>query len=165
MIRKLVKETSVVLTSLLFVVFLYYVLSKYYDNLFIPPISKIAIDFRKIIQEGSFLVALTITLQRVLIALFISLVASFLIGIPVGLKKSLEKFFDIPLTLGLSIPIIVFVTISLIIFGVNNSSVVAASVFIVTPLLIVPAASVTKNLDNPLMEMASVFKLSRFDKL
>ncbi len=116
-----------------------------------------------ILATDAFWEALRMTLFRSLAGLAIALTAGVAWGSAMGKWKRVGWFFQPGLYLLLSTPAIVFVILGMVWFGTAGDVVVIFVVTIVTaPLLATASAQAVRDVDRDLIEMAKVFRLSRW---
>ena len=104
-----------------------------------------------------------ITLFRVFTAFFLAMIIGSAIGIVMGRKKKLDDYFDGWLILALNIPALVTIILCFIWFGLNEVAAVLAVTINKIPTVTVILREGTKAIDEKLIEVGKVYKMSKFD--
>lgn len=132
------------------------------DLLTLPPLSDVLAAFYKLWVSGDVTAPLLDSTLALVYGLVISLVFGSLIGIGMGLSRFVDVAIGPYVKAGLSAPLIAFVPVFLMIFGIGPATriatVVAFSVFIVAT----NAATAMRSSDPRLIEMAHSFGASRW---
>lgn len=150
------------LISLAALALLWEVVGRSIDLITLPPLSAVLAAFYDLWASG----AVTAPLLDSTLALLYGLVLSLAFGSLIGIGMGLSRFVDVALgpyvKAGLSAPMIAFVPVFLMIFGIGPATriatVVAFSVFIVAT----NAATAMRASDPRLIEMAHSFGASRW---
>lgn len=112
------KNLSIKISSILSLVFLWYIIYLIVDHpLLIPPISKVIETFFKMLIESSFLNALWHTAFRLIVSLFISSVCGISLGYLSAKNKTVELIFRPHVTILKTIPVISVIIIMYILVG------------------------------------------------
>ena len=114
-----------------------------------------------VLLHEDFLVHMTASLIRVLVALVISLTVATFLGIAMGLSKSAERFFDGIVLGGRTMPGLAWALLAVMVVGVSDGAPILAVSLAVSPLLTLQIWEGTKALDRDLFRMARVFRVSR----
>lgn len=114
------------------------------------------------IRDGDLIYQLLVTLKRVGFSFTIAMVLGFIIGCLMGWFRWLDLVLDVPVTLALNIPALVVIILCYIWFGLNDVVAILAVVLNKTPMVIVTIREGAKSIDRGLLEVARVFKLSRW---
>ncbi len=104
-----------------------------------------------------------ITLQRVLIAFFITMFLGVILGILMGLSSKINSFFDIFLIIALNIPALVTIIICYIWFGLTDFSAILAVIINKIPIIVVNIREGVKSMDKKYLQLALVYNLSFSD--
>jgi len=100
---------------------------------------------------------LRVTLGRVLAVVVVSLVISVVVGIAMGANRSIEAPVSNVLPVWLSLPNLVIVLMSMVLFQFSDLSIVVAVTALATPFGIVNIWKGVQDVDQNLVEMARVF--------
>lgn len=112
------KNLSIKISSILSIVFLWYIIYLIVDHpLLIPPISKVIETFFKMLIESSFINALWHTAFRLIISLLISSICGISLGYLSAKNKSVELVLRPHVTILKTIPVISVIIIMYILVG------------------------------------------------
>jgi NitT/TauT family transport system permease protein len=112
------KNLSIKISSVLSIVFLWYIIYLIVDHpLLIPPISKVIETFFKMLIESSFLNALWHTAFRLIISLLVSSICGISLGYLSAKNKSVELVLRPHVTILKTIPVISVIIIMYILVG------------------------------------------------
>ncbi len=113
-----------------------------------------------IIQRGKLWSEVFVTLQRLVIALLISISVGTVFGILMGGNKKLKELLEPIVYIVQAVPPILYMTIAMIWFGLNGR----ATIFIVfigsAPVMTVTIKEGFENIDSKLIEMGKAFKFT-----
>lgn len=147
--------------SVVTVLGLWWLLSLFYDPLFLPGPVPVFERVVEIVLYEDFFHHLSLTLFRVVVAFGIALVLAVVVGVVMGLSETGEQFFETFVIVGLTVPAVAVTVIMLMVLGMNDRAAIATIVFIITPLMTENVWEGTKNVDRRLVEMAQVFNPSK----
>lgn len=105
------------------------------------------------------------TLQRLLISFTLSMSLGVALGIMLGLHPGLDRFFDSWLVIFLNIPALVTIILCYVWFGLSETAAMAAVVINKLPNVVVTLREGARTLDRDLLEMAKIYRFSRFRTL
>lgn len=114
------------------------------------------------IQNGKLPFHLGITLLRLIASFTLSMLIGTSLGILLGRKGRLDRFFSTWLTIALNIPALVSIILCYVWFGLNEFAAVLAVFLNKVPNVIVTLREGTRQLNRDLMEMAQVYRLGPF---
>jgi ABC-type nitrate/sulfonate/bicarbonate transport system permease component len=117
------------------------------------------------LMYGSLLADLGITLLRVTASFLIAMAFGTCIGILMGSYRIWDSVLDGMLILGLNIPALVTIILCYIWFGLSEVAAIVAVVVNKIPTVIVTVREGARAVDRRLMEVADVYRLSRWDTL
>lgn len=161
-IRRWVGNATPFLISLVVLCLIWEIVGQTADLLTIPPLSQVLGAFIELWVSGTLTEPLLDSTMALLTGLAISLVAGSALGVGIGLSRTLEIAIGPYIKAGLSAPMIAFVPVFLMLFGISSTTriatVVAFSFFIVTT----NAATAVRAADPRLLEMAHSFGASRW---
>jgi NitT/TauT family transport system permease protein len=103
-----------------------------------------------------------ITLARIFITFFASMVAGIGIGLAMGLNRLFERSLLALIPLMLTMPTILMVFVAIMWFGFSEAGGLVAVMAVVTPFVAVNMYEGTKAMDKSLIEMAVTFKARRY---
>lgn len=113
-----------------------------------------------ILRSGEFLVNMFNTIRRVVIPFLAAWAASVTIGVAMGLDERVERFFDIGVVIGLTIPGLAWAIISIMFFGLSSMAAYSAVFIVVLPMITINFWEGVKDIDMELTEMGEVFNFS-----
>jgi NitT/TauT family transport system permease protein len=123
----------------------------------------IVADFKTPGPEGeSAFFDVGITLTRIFIAFFASMVAGIGIGLAMGLNRLCERSLLALMPLALTTPTILMVFVAIMWFGYSEAGSLVAVMAVVTPYVAVNMYEGTKAMDKSLIDMAVTFKAGRY---
>jgi NitT/TauT family transport system permease protein len=99
---------------------------------------------------------------RVFVGFIIAFALSTILAIAMGTNKLIEKFFELWVVIGLTIPGLAWAIISLIWFGITEMSAIFAILVIISPMITVTILEGVKALDLDLLDMARIFRASKW---
>jgi len=128
----------------------------------LPPLSEVVTAFASLWSTGAVTAPLLDSTLALLTGLAISLVIGSIAGIGMGLSRFVDIAIGPYIKAGLSAPMIAFVPVFLMVFGIGSTTriatVIAFSVFIIAT----NAATAMRSTDPRLLEMATSFGASRW---
>jgi NitT/TauT family transport system permease protein len=156
------RQNGPFLLSLVVLALVWEIAGRSADLMTLPPLSSVLSAFVRLWASGDATAPLLDSTLALIYGLVISLVFGSLIGIGIGLSRFVEVAIGPYVKAGLSAPMIAFVPVFLMIFGIGPqtriATVVAFSVFIVAT----NAATAMRSSDPRLVEMARSFGASRW---
>lgn len=115
-----------------------------------------------ILQSGEFLYHMANTIRRVAIPFAAAWAASVAIGVAMGIDERAERFFDIGVIIGLTIPGLAWAIITIMFFGLSPLAAYSAVFIIVLPMITINFWEGVKDIDMDLTEMGEVFNFSSY---
>ena len=117
------------------------------------------------ISQGELIYHLLITLLRVAITFVIAMIIGVFFGILMGEFKRVDNALDTLLVIGLNIPALVTIIICYIWFGLSDFAALLAVILNKVPTVIVTIREGARTIDLKYMQIAQVYKVSKFDTL
>ncbi|MFC7216089.1 ABC transporter permease [Saliphagus sp. GCM10025334] len=117
-------------------------------------------EARVILATGDFFFHLVNSLRRVLVAFLLAWAFSIVLGVWMGLSELAEKFFDMGVIIGLTIPGLATAIITVMMFGLRPLTAYLAVFVAVTPMIILNFWEGVKDINTDLVEMGEVFDYS-----
>ena len=114
----------------------------------------------KEVQSGRLPYHLGATLTRLTISFIIAMLLGIAIGIALGRREKLDRFFDQWLIIFLNIPALVTIILCYVWFGLVETAAIAAVVINKLPNVVVTIREGTRALDRDLFEMAQSYRFS-----
>ena len=153
----------IAITSLLFFLGFWHTLATIFDsNTFPAPLTVLDV-FKQELISGQLPYHLGITLLRLIISFFISILVRCAIGIALGRHKKLDNFFDNWLIIFLNIPALVTIILCYVWFGLIESAAILAVVINKVPNVVVTIREGTRSLDQDLLEMAECYRFTKLN--
>jgi NitT/TauT family transport system permease protein len=115
--------------------------------------------------DGSLFSNIGITLMRVFASFILAMVIGTAIGIALGRVLLLDRLFDPWLILFLNLPALVVIILCYIWLGLNEAAAITAVAINKIPNVAVTLREGARALDRDLLEMASVYRISRWRTL
>lgn len=103
------------------------------------------------------------SLTRVLIVTVFALIIAIGLGIGMGINAEVEEGIATWLPFWMTIPTVVVVLVTMVMFDFSEMSVIAATVFAATPYATANTWEGAKNIDSDLVEMANAFNVSQLE--
>lgn len=107
--------------------------------------------------EGEAFIHLGISLLRILGAFVLTMLVGAAVGILVGLSKSADRFLAAWLSIGLSVPALVYIVVIYLSVGLNELAAIVATSITTVFTVIYNVREGVKSTDNKLVEMAKSF--------
>ena len=115
--------------------------------------------------DGELLHHLAATLLRVAIAFAVAMLAGTVIGIAMGLVRSVDTLFDSWIVLFLNLPALVIAVLLYVWLGLTDGAAIAAVALSKLPTVVVTLREGTRALDRDLAAMAESFRLGAWRTL
>lgn len=115
-----------------------------------------------ILQTGEFFMHMANTIRRVVIPFVAAWAVSITIGVAMGLDERFERFFDMGVVIGLTIPGLAWAIIAIMFFGLSPLAAYSAVFIIVLPMITINFWEGVKDIDMDLTEMGEVFNFSTY---
>lgn len=116
-----------------------------------------------VLNDGTLIVNLAITLRRVIFSFLIAMLIGTAVGMVMGSREKIDAFLDGVLILGLNIPALVVIILCYIWFGLTEIAAVAAVAINKIPMVVVTLREGARSIDRGLMNVAKVYRVSKFD--
>lgn len=147
--------------SLVSVIALWWIISVASPKGFIPSPPTVFSAVFDIVVSGAFLQNMFDTLRRVIIGFGLAFGASLGLGMLMGFVTYADRFFEVWVLIGLTIPSLAWAVLALLWFGTTDLSAIFSIFVILCPLMTLNMLEGTKALDRDLIEMAKVFHFPR----
>lgn len=115
----------------------------------------------EIFVSGKFFFHMVHTLLRVGAGFLWAFLVSIGLGIFMGVSRTAERFFEVEILVGLTIPSLAWAVIALMWFGIKEIAPVFTIFIIILPIITVNMWQGTKALDHEVIEMARAFRARR----
>lgn len=115
--------------------------------------------------SGELFYHLAMTLARVIAAYVVAMVIGSILGVLLGMSRRADTFFNPWLILFLNLPALVVIVLAYIWFGLNEAAAISAVAVNKIPNVVVTMREGARALDVRFSEMATVYRLSPFDRV
>jgi NitT/TauT family transport system permease protein len=105
------------------------------------------------------------TILRVLGGFAVAEVLGVIVGVIMGLSRSWEKFLELGVMVGLTIPSLCYIILSFLWFGLNELAAIVAIGLTTFPIIAINVWSGVKSIDGQLNDMAWTFGISRGERI
>lgn len=112
--------------------------------------------------EGALTEELTITLSRAFSAVAIAVAIGFIWGVVSGISSWTASISQPAIDALMALPPVILVVLGLTWFGPGAATTRLVIILVATPLITIAVREAVRNVDTDLLEMATVFKLSRW---
>ena len=151
--------------SILAMIAVWWLLTFFFPPSLIPLPSATFSEVISIVSTGQFFSEMGATLRRVGVGFGIAMIVAIPLGILMGTVKNLESFFEPPVILGLTMPGLVWAVMSIMFFGLSETSAYAAVSVTIMPMLAISLWQGTKSIDKDLIDMSTAFHASPWSKI
>lgn len=136
---------------------LWWVVATFFSKDLLPTPLAVFEESIAILSSGMFFYHMQNTLRRVLVAFVAAWVVSIGLGVWMGLSERAEKFFDMGIIIGITIPGLATAIISVMLFGLQPLTAYFAVFLVVFPMITLNFWEGVKDIDMQLVEMGNVF--------
>jgi NitT/TauT family transport system permease protein len=137
------------------------VIAVYFSQGLLPTPPAVFQESVAILTSGEFFYHMTNTLRRVLVAFIAAWVVSIAFGVWMGLSELAEKFFDMGIIIGITIPGLATAIIAVMLFGLQPLTAYLAVFLAVFPMITLNFWEGVKDIDMQLVEMGGAFNFGR----
>lgn len=109
-------------------------------------------------ERGQLELHVGITLWRVLLSFVIAMALGALIGVAVGVSRTLDRLLEAWVLTGLAVPRILPLVVCYLLIGLNDTAAIVALVMILVPQVVVQMREGIRAIDVKLVEMAQVLR-------
>jgi len=148
--------------SVFFLIALWHLTAFFVDSPLFPAPLSVLHSLIEHISSGELLHHLGITLYRVAMIFLIAMPIGIAFGLLMGNFKKIDAALDTLLVLGLNMPALVVIMLCYIWFGLNDVAAILAVVINKVPMVIVNIREGVKAIDTKLLEVACIYKVSRY---
>jgi NitT/TauT family transport system permease protein len=131
----------------------------------IPRVGEIGSEINRIVSNGMAAAQIGVTLWRILLGFSLAFAIAWVLGIVAARSTVARAFLEPAIVLGLTVPGLVWALLSVIWFGVSLWTAVVSIALGTTPALMLSVIQGVQSVDPQIMEMAHVFRLSRYARL
>jgi NitT/TauT family transport system permease protein len=135
------------------------------QDFILPPPSEVLGEMLNIARDGELLRHGVPTFRLIFVAFALTLVIGTAIGVAMGLSSWFDGFFRDGLLVAFSTPGLIFVLVSLMVFGIATIGPIAAIVACATPYVAINVWEGVKGIPSDIMTMAQSFRMDRRTRL
>ena len=150
--------------SLIALFIIWHFFSAYLKTETLPSPYAVFITLQDELLNGSLLYHLGMTLYRVLVSFTVAMIIGVFFGILMGNNKKVNNIFDSWNIIFLNIPALVLIILSYVWFGLTELAAIIAVSLNKIPNVVVTVREGAKTVDKQLLEVASVYKVSRIKR-
>ena len=137
------------------------IISLFFFPVFFPGPGLLVKRMIEIYSDPASYVVVGATLARIFEGFVISMVTGVAIGLVMGLKRSVEIFFDSWIMVLLTFPAVCWAFLSVLWFGLSQTAPIFTIVLIVFPYVVMNVWAGTKAVEKDLITMGKVYKADR----
>jgi NitT/TauT family transport system permease protein len=145
------------LLSMISLAFLWEVAGRAMDSSLIPPLSRIAAAWWKLLSNGKLIASLSTSLTTLVIGFFLAVFVGVVLGLLMGRFRAVEHFLDLYVNTLMSAPTTAFVPVLILWFGLGVESRIAVVFLFAVFVIIINTMTGVKQVDTVLVEMARSF--------
>ena len=123
----------------------------------LPPLSRVLTTWIELLLSGQLFQALGVSLQALVLGFLLSVLFGVPLGLLMGRYRRLESFLNIYMTALLTVPMISFIPILVIAFGLGLHSRVWIVFLFAFVIIVINTTAGVRNVDPTFMEMARSF--------
>lgn len=131
----------------------------------VPGIGEIGGEIERIVCSGAAAAQIGVTLWRILLGFALAFTVACSLGIIAARSSLFRAFIEPAIVLGLTVPGLVWALLSVIWFGVSLWTAVVSIALGTAPALMLSVIQGVRSVDVQIIEMAHVFRLSRWAQL
>lgn len=136
------------------------VLAIYLDaNTIIPGLAEIFIILTNLIYKKTFLLAVVSTIGKVVVALSLTLLIGIPLGVLLGINSKLYDMFRPIIMIIQAVPVISWLTLVIFAWGIGFKGPIFITFLSLFPIALLTTISGVRNLDNNLLEMATLYRV------
>ncbi len=114
------------------------------------------------VMAGAIWSDVAISMTRIALSFCAAMSIAIIFGFAMGLSKTAERFFDVWVVCGISLPSLVTILVIFMTVGLNETAAVLAAAIPVTPILTINIWGGIKNVDHKLIDMAKAYHAGRW---
>ena len=158
----MIKLRRTLLGIILFLV-IWQVLAIYLDaNTIIPGLGAIYNELTSLIGKQTFLVAVVSTIGKVIVALLLTLLIGLPLGFLLGINNKLFDMFRPIIMVIQAVPVISWLTLVIFAWGIGFRGPIFITFLSLFPIALLTTVSGVRNLDKNLLEMATLYRVPRW---
>jgi ABC-type nitrate/sulfonate/bicarbonate transport system permease component len=148
---------SVNVLSIVTLAVLWEIAGRMMDTTLIPPLSKIASAWLRLLMNGKLLENLVTSLWTLAVGFFLAVILGVIIGVLMGRFRAVEHFLDLYINALMSAPMTAFVPLLIMWFGLGVESRIAVVFLFAFFVIVINTMTGVKQVDRIFVEMARSF--------
>lgn len=134
-----------------------------FTSAILPPVSQVARALRELIDTGMLQKDILVSLSRVIKGYLIAVALGVSMGTLMGMSRTLEHFFSLTLNAIRQIPMLAWIPLIILWFGIGETSKIAVIVLGAYFPILLNTMSGIRNAPGGLVEVARLYQLSRWE--
>lgn len=130
------------------------------DGLFPSPLAVLEVA-ANLVVTGEFLSHFLTTMKRIVIGASLAIVAATAMVATMKGGSWLRRFFQVQITVGLTIPSLAWSVVGIILFGLRDAAAIFTVFAVILPVMATTLDQGVRAMDRDLFEMAQIYKLER----
>ncbi len=114
------------------------------------------------IQSSGIWTDVAISMTRIALGFSLAMSVALVLGFAMGLSKTAERFFDVWMVCGMSLPSLVTILTIFMVVGLNETAAVLAAAVPIIPILTINIWGGIKSVDHKLIDMAKAYHAGRW---
>jgi NitT/TauT family transport system permease protein len=127
------------------------------DSVLIPPLSKIASAWMRLLVSGKLLANLVMSLWTLAAGFFLAVIVGIIVGLLMGRFRAVEHFLDLYINALMSAPMTAFVPVLILWFGLGVESRIAVVFLFAVFVIVINTMTGVKQVDGAFVEMGRSF--------
>lgn len=157
----IIRDNKYRIISLLTILAIWQLLAKLYSPLVVPSIKEVLYALKDIFTNEKLLKEILITINRLIVALSISIFIGSIIGLLIGFIKSVREILSPIIGIMQSVPPISWIVLAIIWFGLDGKASIFMVIVSTMPIMIINIVEGIRNIDQKLIEMGTLFTFSK----
>jgi NitT/TauT family transport system permease protein len=113
------------------------------------------------VVAGAIWIDVAITMTRIVLAFSVAMLLALILGFAMGLSRTAERFFDIWVVGGLTLPSLVLILTIYMVVGLNDRAAILAAALPVVAILTINIWEGIKSVDQKLIDMSKAYHASQ----
>jgi ABC-type nitrate/sulfonate/bicarbonate transport system permease component len=145
------------LISIIVLAILWEIAGRTLDSVLIPPLSKIASAWVRLLMSGKLLSNLAMSLWTLAAGFFLAAIIGVIVGLLMGRFRAVEHFLDLYINALMSAPMTAFVPVLILWFGLGIESRIAVVFLFAVFVIVINTMTGVKQVDRTFVEMGRSF--------
>ncbi|MEA2978298.1 MAG: NitT/TauT family transport system permease protein [Alphaproteobacteria bacterium] len=145
------------LLSIMTIIGLWYFAAAFLPPNVMPPPHRVVTVLWDEMVAGAIWIDVAISMSRIVLAFSVAMSIALVLGFAMGLSKTAERFFDVWIIGGLTVPSLVIILTIYMVVGLNDTAAVLAAALPVVAILTINIWEGIKNIDQKLIDMSKAY--------